>query len=94
MLLLIYLVTTLAQLWRKTTIGRECDARVFELPKDKKSMQTFIEKYDEVQEQLSTIAAMDDLLSGRAIKIRATTPFLGIHCVPKLEQTETKVLIH
>ena len=43
-------------------------ARAFTLPDDKDLMEKFVAKYDKNQQQLKTLAAMDDLLSGKCYK--------------------------
>ena len=58
-----FTVQKLAGLWKKTAVGREASVTVYRLP-EAPSLHTFTRKYDEVQKQLSAIAAMDDLLSG------------------------------
>ena len=53
-------------MWRKA-IGRTCtviDKRVFSLPPQESNSSLFRAKYDRTQQQLQSIAAMDDLLSG------------------------------
>lgn len=52
-------VSRLAEIWKKN--NTRIETTVFCLPQD---MKGFIEKYDAVQQQLSSIAGMDDLLSG------------------------------
>ena len=51
-------------MWRKA-IGRTViDKRVFSLPPQESNSSLFRAKYDRTQQQLQSIAAMDDLLSG------------------------------
>lgn len=40
------------------------EPRLFTLSDDKAHLQSFIDKYNKNQEQLQTLAAIDDLLSG------------------------------
>ena len=40
---------------------------MFSLPEDHSQLQSFIDKYNKNQEQLQTLAAVDDLLSGNLI---------------------------
>ena len=57
-------VNVLAQLWRREIPGKAMVRRVFKLPHEDSQMKSFIEKYDRNQQQLQTLAARDDLLSG------------------------------
>ena len=41
------------------------EPRVFTLPDDLSQLQSFIDKYDRNQQQLQTLVAVDDLLSGK-----------------------------
>ena len=43
---------------------KRIDPRTFKLPDDHSQLKSFIEKYDKNQQQLQTLAAVDDLLSG------------------------------
>lgn len=61
-------VNLLAGLWRRELPGQQMQARVFTLPDDKDLMEKFVAKYDKNQQQLKTLAAMDDLLSGKCYK--------------------------
>ena len=56
-------VAKLAKLWKKSTV-KDIETTTYHLPDDDAQMATFVEKYDKVQKQLETVAAMDDLLSG------------------------------
>ena len=60
-------VNVLSQLWRPEIPGKAMKPRVFSLPHDDTHMKSFIQKYDKTQQQLQTLAAMDDLLSGTTI---------------------------
>ena len=61
----IHVVETLAKLWRKTPIKNDIPNRVFTIPQQTSDEEsTFRKKYDETQQKLESIAAMDDLLSG------------------------------
>ena len=57
-------VNVLAQLWRWEIPGKAVVQRVFKLPQEDSKMKIFIEKYDRNQQQLQTLAARNDLLSG------------------------------
>ena len=57
-------VNVLAQLWRREIPGKAMVQTVFKLPHEDSQMKSFIEKYDRNQQQLQTLAARDDLLSG------------------------------
>ena len=59
----IMIVAKLAKLWKKSTV-QDIETATYYFPDDNQQMVTFTEKYDKVQKQLETIAAMDDLLSG------------------------------
>ena len=61
-----YVVAKLAKLWKKSTV-KEIPTTAYYLPDDETQMATFTQKYDEVQKQLQTIAAMDNLLSGTMV---------------------------
>ena len=59
-------MNVLSQLWRREIPGKAMEQRVFRLPHENSQMKSFIEKYDRNQHQLQTLAAMDDLLSGKS----------------------------
>ena len=51
-------------MWKQGIPGKTVDARIFSLPDDHTAMKSFIDKYNKNQQQLKTLAAIDDLLSG------------------------------
>ena len=57
-------VKRFSKLWRPAVPNRELTTREFTLSSD--NLQPFIKKYDEVQDKLSNIAAVDDLLAGKS----------------------------
>ena len=57
-------VNGLARLWMQGMPRKRIDPRTFKLPDDHSQLKSFIEKYDKSQQQLQTLAAVDDLLSG------------------------------
>ena len=61
--LFIFIVTTLAKLFRKSRNNEILKPKVFSLP-DQCQSPTFKVKYDETQKQLESISGMDNLLSG------------------------------
>ena len=64
-----HVVETLARLWRKTPLQNDIPNRVFTIPQQTSDEEsTFRKKYDETQQKLERIAAMDDLLSGIIIE--------------------------
>ena len=60
-------VENLAAMWRKETTLKHLGKRVFSLPPQDSDTSVFKSKYDKVQRQLRSIAAMDDLLSGKRL---------------------------
>lgn len=54
---------TLSKLWRPSLPGKELEVRILEMP-DRSQLGTFVTKYDSIQDDLDTLAAMDDLLAG------------------------------
>ena len=56
-------VRTLSKLWRPSLPGKELEVRILEMP-DRSQLGTFVTKYDSIQDNLDTLAAMDDLLAG------------------------------
>lgn len=67
------IVNVLSQLWRREIPGKAMEQRVFRLPHENSQMKSFIEKYDRNQQQLQTLAAMDDLLSGNVYNPASVT---------------------
>ena len=58
-----YAVSTLSKLWRPSLPGKELEARILEMP-DHSQLDIFVTKYDSIQDDLHSLAAMDDLLAG------------------------------
>ena len=48
-------------MWKQGIPGKTVDATVFSLPADHTAMKSFIDKYNKNQQQLKTLAAIDDL---------------------------------
>ena len=61
--LFIFIITTLAKLFRISRNNEILKPEVFSLP-DQCQSPTFKVKYDETQKQLESISGMDNLLSG------------------------------
>ena len=60
----ITVVDVLAKIWRRGTPQKELPLTVLKMPDEMSDMQTFISKYNAIQEQLKALSVMDDLLSG------------------------------
>lgn len=56
-------VDMLAKAWRVSE--DELHVRTFDLAPDMNQLQSFVTKYNLTQQQLKSLAAMDDLLSGK-----------------------------
>ena len=54
---------TLSKLWHPSLPGKELEVRILEMP-DRSQLGTFVTKYDSIQDDVDTLAAMDDLLAG------------------------------
>lgn len=63
-------VSLLASKWAEST-GHQMTKNVFQVPYDS---PVFRQKYDELQDQLEALAAMDDLLTGTIVIFAWSTP--------------------
>jgi len=64
-------VSTLSKLWRPSLPGKELEVRILEKPSDRSQLGAFVAKYDSIQDDLETLAAMDDLLVGEKDSIHS-----------------------
>ena len=58
-----YAVSTTSKLWRPSLYSKELEVRILKMP-DYSQLGTSVTKYDSIQDDLDTLAAMDDLLAG------------------------------
>ena len=58
-----YAVSTPSKLWRPSLYSKELEVRILKMP-DYSQFGTSVTKYDSIQDDLDTLAAMDDLLAG------------------------------
>ena len=63
----LFTVDGLARLWTQGMPRKTVQPRMFTLPNDHTQLKSFIDKYDQNQQQLQTLAAVDDLLSGKLL---------------------------
>ena len=61
-----YAVSTPSKLWRPSLYSKELEVRILKMP-DYSQFGTSVTKYDSIQDDLDTLAAMDDLLAGGEI---------------------------
>ena len=58
-----YAVSTPSKLWHPSLYSKELEVRILKMP-DYSQLGTSVTKYDSIQDDLDTLAAMDDLLAG------------------------------
>ena len=48
-------------MWKQGILGKSVEATISSLPADHIAMKSFIDQYNKIQQQLETLAAIDDL---------------------------------